>query len=146
MSTKLIVTRHADQINDGYAEDELKPLSQKGRHMQRQMAERLRSEGIQPSLILASPLLRAVQSAEILSEVLQTPFVLEPALGVDFDEDVILSRLQPNETVLLVGHMPTLVFLVEKLVGARVLPNGIGKSGVVRLTLDEIGWGMARFE
>lgn len=142
MSTKLIITRHGDPINEGYA-DELKPLSEKGRLMQRKMAESLKNGGIQPALILTSPLLRAIQSAEILSVVLQVPFVEEPALGVDFDEEVILNRLKQSDTLLLVGHMPTLVFLVEKLVGARVLPQGIAKSGVVMLTLDEIGWGKA---
>jgi phosphohistidine phosphatase len=133
---KLIVIRHGAYTSDG-------SLSVEGRLAIGELANRLQGEGIKR--IYTSPLLRAVQSAEIIGEALQVPVEEEPALGDDFQEEVLLERIV--ETIALVGHMPTLAHLVERLVGARVLPHGIGKGGCVILTFEgQIGWGQAKFE
>lgn len=147
MISRLIVIRHGKPLSDGFAEDGLRPLSNEGRIVQRQMAERLKALGISPGLILTSPLLRAVQSAEIVGEVFEAPVEEESALGEEFDAEVVLGRILPGKTIAIVGHMPTLPQLVEKLVGKPVLPDGICKSGMVILSFkDKIGWGKAHFE
>lgn len=146
--TQLIVIRHGAQVHAGYGDDALKVLSEEGRITQRKVAMKLKEEGVTPTLILTSPLIRAVQSAEILGEVLEAPVEEEAALGAEFDEEALLNRLPPpekGETLIMVGHMPTLADFVERLVGERVLPHGIGKSGVVKLLFPkEIGWGKAQ--
>ncbi len=150
MTTRLIVIRHAAPVSNGHADDALKTLSKEGRLAQLKLAERLKAEGIIPKIIFTSPLIRAVQSAEILGEFLHVPVQEEPALGEYFDEAVILDHLpspEHEETIALVGHMPTLAMLVEKLAGSRVLPDGIAKSGAVILEFeDKIGWGQAKFK
>lgn len=150
MTTKLIVIRHAAPVSNGHADDALKTLSKEGRQAQRKLAEKLKAEGAIPKLILTSPLIRAVQSADILGEILQVPVQEEPALGEEFNEKVLLDHIpspEHEETLALVGHMPTLAAFVEKLVGKRVLPDGIGKSGAVILEFeDQIGWGKASYQ
>ena len=137
MTTRLIIMRHGAQDHSGR-------LTEEGRQKHRQSAERLKELGIKLDLILTSPLIRAVQSAEILAEVLPAPIVVETGLGEDFDQEIILALIPQNQTIALVGHMPTLADLAEKLAGAPLLPHGLHKSEAILLTFpDKIDWGKA---
>ncbi len=149
MTTRLIAIRHGKPKSDGYAEDALRPLSEEGEAIQRRVTEELKGHGLKPTMILTSPLLRALQTAEVISEIFKIPVYEDPALGVEFDGDALLDSLPApefNETVVLVGHAPTLAQFVEKLVGAEVLPHGLAKSSAAVIDFhDEIGIGKAKF-
>jgi len=87
-------------------------------------------------------LLRAVQSAQIIAEVLPAPITREKALGNNFDDDrllnVIKNTITGGEAVLFfVGHAPSLASFAERLVGEPCLPEGLPKSGAAIVTFDE---------
>lgn len=55
-------------------------LTEKGRTQAQLLAERWKSEGMKFNLILASPLVRARETAEIIASALNAPVELDPAL------------------------------------------------------------------
>lgn len=141
MVTTLVAIRHAKTVSsEGYAEDALRPLSEQGKNEQQRLANRLKEAGFQPHQILTSPLLRAVQSAEILSETFHIPLLEEEALGELFNAKRLLTLIPPpeqNQTIFLVGHAPTLAQFVNDLTQTPSLPQGLPKSGAAVVTFAE---------
>jgi phosphohistidine phosphatase len=97
--------------------DELRPLSEKGRDKTDKAAKGIRK--LIPSLhrIASSPLLRARQTADILSEHYKDSHVgILAGLVPNGDYQAILSYLQTygyrSETIALVGHEPDLGELI----------------------------------
>jgi len=93
--------------------DAARYLSAKGRVSFREMARRFRGAGGLPTRIFTSPLLRAVQTAEILSEALRYDgeVVADPRLSPGFDVTGLRSVLDdfPSEReIAFVGHEPDL--------------------------------------
>jgi 2,3-bisphosphoglycerate-dependent phosphoglycerate mutase len=73
--------RHGESV--GNAEDRFQghadfPLTRKGRAQARALAERWQGEGLRFDRCIASPLLRASQTAEIISKALKIPLELDP--------------------------------------------------------------------
>lgn len=106
--------------------DALRPLTSRGRERTEQAARGLKRL-YAPTRILASPLLRATQTAEILRSAcgLTREIELVPALAPGGGYRDVLTRLnalKANEIVALVGHEPDL----GKLAGVLVFgaPNG----------------------
>ena len=95
MSFQVIAIRHAIPVSEGYASDDLRPLSNEGREQQKVVVDKLKERGLQPSLVLASPLLRAQQTAEIVAEAYGLSLETEEALGVPFDASGLLERRLP---------------------------------------------------
>jgi len=112
---KLYIVRHgiaAAHGTAGIAEDD-RPLTKEGIKKTRQAAEGLRAMECFPEAILSSPLPRAIQTAEIVSEVLgkSTPIVLIDALAPGGSRQELykeIRRRQNSESVMLVGHQPSL--------------------------------------
>lgn len=96
----------------GPAEDEEpRPLTKKGRRKVREAAKNLRDLEIRR--IVTSPLPRALQTAEILSDVLGLPMAVDDRLKPG-------GPLLRENGVVLVGHEPDLSAAVRKLTGARI--------------------------
>jgi 2,3-bisphosphoglycerate-dependent phosphoglycerate mutase len=73
--------RHGESV--GNAEDRFQghadfPLTEKGRTQARSLADRWQNEGVTFDQCIASPLLRASQTAEIICATLQVPLELDP--------------------------------------------------------------------
>ena len=138
---KLILVRHAaaSERTDGVS-DEKRYLTSEGRVFFRKTARTMLKNGIDPSLILTSPLLRAVQTAEILAETLSYsgPLVVTDELAPGFDI-LALQKLfneypSVNELVL-VGHEPDFSSLIASLLK---LPAGFNfkKGAAIKLKVD----------
>jgi len=68
---ELILIRHADAASGAaFAEDALRPLTEKGVKTQRQVARALHAIGMSPDTVLASPRERAQQTAWLTAEAL----------------------------------------------------------------------------
>lgn len=132
MLLRVVAIRHAKPQIEGFADEAFRRLSQEGIGVQHKMSQYLKGRAIVPSLIYASPLVRARETAEIISSHFDNvPIISLDALGYDFDSKIILSLLPDpieNKTIYLVGHNPTLGEFVNQLVGEIVLPTGLSKS------------------
>ena len=120
---KLILVRHAAAIDrDAGLPDDRRYLTPAGRAAFRKTARTLRRQGVAPDLILTSPLVRAVQTAEILAERLKYggELVVADDLAPGFDlpglEELAVKFVNARE-VCLVGHEPDLSGLVVTLLG-----------------------------
>lgn len=146
---RIVAIRHAQPASEGYAEDFLRPLSQEGRANQRIAAQKLEKEGIVPTAIWSSPLLRAEQTAEILAEYFSISYRIEPALGGAFNGTTLLRAFpapSANETLFLVGHMPALPDFVNELVGEQVVET-LPKSGSAVVEFqDAVAFGKGIFK
>ncbi|MEI8376125.1 MAG: histidine phosphatase family protein [Planctomycetota bacterium] len=149
----LFIIRHAWAGQHGdpaYPDDSLRPLTDEGRKRFARMVEVLVPRGLTPQLIVTSPMLRCVQTAEILAEALgkKTKIVQRKELLPGGDPKRLLAWTQEQcsglEQVAWVGHAPDVGYLVASLIG---LENGWLdlKKGAVTATgfpqLPEFGCG-----
>jgi len=122
---KLYLVRHAEAIErSATTPDAARYLTPRGRVAFRKIARRVREAGIAPVVIFTSPLLRAVQTAEILAERLKHggPVVVAKELSPGFDDRALRSLLadagNPAEAAF-VGHEPDLGDLAATLLAIR---------------------------
>jgi len=138
---KLIVVRHAAAVmRSSDIPDETRYLTAEGRVSFRKTARTMLKNGVEPGLILTSPLLRAVQTADVLAETLDYsgPFVVRNELRPGFDVQALgklLDEYRSVDELVLVGHEPDLSTLVAFLTSR---PGGFNfkKGAAVSLKID----------
>lgn len=120
---QLYLVRHAEAVerNEGMTE-ELRHLTRRGRKQAAKLAKRLKKTKVRPGLIITSPLVRAVQTAELLAVEIgkDTVVAAEACLTAGADTDAVLSLLRgaaDNMSIMLVGHEPQLSALAAQLLG-----------------------------
>ena len=148
---KLYILRHGIAVEPGtpgYAKDADRPLTPEGERKLRQIAEAMEALELSFDLILASPYLRARQTAEIIAEALKARKKLELSDSLTPGGSVkklveLLNRLQPSpESVLLVGHEPYLSGLISLLVsGKETFAVVLKKGGLCKLSTDSLQHG-----
>jgi phosphohistidine phosphatase len=122
---KLYLVRHAEAIErSGMAPDASRYLTPQGRISFRKIARRVRKAGIAPEIIFTSPLLRAVQTAEILAERLkyEGPVVVANEISPGFDDRALRSLLAVAGNLAeaaFVGHEPDLGDVAATLLSLR---------------------------
>src|SRR5262249_2589792 len=111
----LLLVRHAiaeDRIAFGRTgqDDDQRPLSTDGRKKMRPVANALRDLVPDPDLLLTSPLLRARQTAAIVSPAIDLPPVECPAVAPSSEPSQFLRFVSAKRahTVVAVGHEPDL--------------------------------------
>ena len=126
---KLYFVRHAAAIaRGGDVVEEYRYLTLRGRESFRLTAKKMAKRGITSDAIITSPLVRAVQTAEILSEALafQGKLVVSLELAPGFDParlQRILASFKGTRELVLVGHEPDLGEVVGTLLSlGRPLP------------------------
>jgi phosphohistidine phosphatase len=138
---KLYLVRHAEAIErSATMPDASRYLTTKGRLAFRKIARRVRKAGIAPGVIFTSPLLRAVQTAEILAVCTkhEGPVVVAGELSPGFDLRGLRSLLMgagfPEEAAF-VGHEPDLGLLAAALMD---MPEAfpLRKGAVLALEAD----------
>lgn len=115
---KLYVIRHAiasDRSIDG--RDESRALTPEGRERFAQAVAALRDVAVRFDLLLHSPLLRAAQTAELCTPLLDGRSAVAPELAQS--PSAALLRLLRGESVAVVGHEPWQGELVAWLVTGR---------------------------
>jgi phosphohistidine phosphatase len=144
---ELYLIRHGIAAERGtYANDADRPLTEPGIKKTQQIAQRLRSLGVQFDLILTSPLVRAHQTAEILQkENLAPKLQISNDLAPEGDFKAWLNWLQEwrkngGSQLAIVGHEPDLGEWAESLVWGEIRHQLIvKKAGVIGLLLPERG-------
>lgn len=102
---RLLLVRHADALPG--EPDAMRALSPGGREAARQLGERLRVDGVRPTAILTSPLLRARETGDALAAALDCQAEPNDALAPGATADSVRSAVAGRgETVIVVGHQP----------------------------------------
>jgi phosphohistidine phosphatase len=123
----LWLLRHGDAA-DGSPDAE-RPLTGKGEQQARAAGGALKALGVKLDACLASPRVRAADTARIACEALGVEPQLEPKLsGGPFDAEALAAGL--GDEVLLVGHDPDFSMAVHDLTGAQVRLKKGGLAGV----------------
>ncbi|WP_117238557.1 SixA phosphatase family protein [Thermus sediminis] len=118
---ELFLVRHAIALplpeGAGEEEDDARPLTPKGVRRFRKVVRGLAALGVGLDLILTSPKRRALETAELLSDLLQGETRVSPHLAEPPGEE-LLAEIPAEGRVALVGHEPYLsVFLTQLLFG-----------------------------
>lgn len=135
-----VAIRHAAPESEGYADETLRPLSGEGRRKQHLITGKLQDLEITPAMIFSSPILRARQTADLLSEKFGAPVEETDALGYIFNGKELLELLSSasDGTVFyFVGHAPHLGEFVNQLTGKSSLPEGLSKSAAAVIRFEE---------
>jgi phosphohistidine phosphatase len=117
------IVRHAEAVDRTEdISEEHRYLTSRGRKRFRKVAKALQKAGAAPDLILTSPLLRAVQTADILAESLkyEDDLLVDSLLSPGFRPQKLdrLLNLYPHaKELVLVGHEPDLGIVVGSLLG-----------------------------
>jgi phosphohistidine phosphatase len=116
-----------------------RPLTRDGRKRIEREAETLASLGLEFDAIVTSPLVRAVQTAAIIADVLKISerLVEDKRLGFGFDLDAletVLAERSGANTILLVGHEPSMSSTVGALIGDARIAFKKGALASVTLT------------
>jgi phosphohistidine phosphatase len=123
---RIYVVRHAwaeDQDEAAYPNDDLRPLSRKGRKRFRRLARKLAKRGFDVAHIATSPLVRCRQTADILADYLASDASIAEfgALRPSSQLEPLLewTRQQEGRDVAWVGHAPDVGRLTAALIGGN---------------------------
>ena len=121
----------------GVRSDALRPLSDRGRRDAVRMAEELVKRGARPAMILHSPLVRAVQTAQAAAGVLKTEAAafqpLDNTLSSEEALAAIKARAGLSQEILAIGHQPQIGEIAAQLSEAVL---EIRPAGLVALQLE----------
>lgn len=139
---RVVLVRHAEAV-DGHqvGSDAVRYLTDAGRRAARQVGRTLGEHGVAPTRIYTSPLVRAVQTAEILAGAaeLDGPVAVWSPLagGTTAQALSILDEpsLGDDETVMLVGHEPSIRTMAGHLTGLGRFP-GFRTAGACVIAYD----------
>jgi phosphohistidine phosphatase len=118
----LYLLRHGDAIQNPSLIDSERPLSDLGRHQAEAVGKFLHSSKVHLDRILSSPLVRAVETAEITAQILgvreleQTEYLVP---GTRKKQLLDLLNSMGLKSILLVGHEPHLSKTVSLLLSER---------------------------
>jgi phosphohistidine phosphatase len=127
------LVRHAEAVERSpEIPEEHRFLTPRGRKSFRKIASTLKKTGADPDIILTSPLIRAVQTAEILAQALKFKgdLVVTPLLAHGFQPeelDKLMQSFPRVKEMVLVGHEPELGAVAGTLLAAGTsftLPKG----------------------
>jgi phosphohistidine phosphatase len=140
---RLLIVRHAEAVPADAAgvRDRDRPLTANGEHVFRAAAKGLALRLPAPDVLLASPLLRARQTATLLAvawgDVVVTPEAALASGSVDAILAAILAAAaaaganRHDPTIAVVGHEPTVSALLAGLVGAEARGFSPGAAALV---------------
>jgi phosphohistidine phosphatase len=124
---ELYLMRHGNALPVGgrIKTDSDRPLSPQGREGVRVMAAQLNTADVHPARVLSSPLIRAVETANLMLSCAGSGVAVElkPTLshGTSVEKIWRLLREKPEtESVLIVGHQPDLGFMLQVLMADKV--------------------------
>jgi phosphohistidine phosphatase len=140
---KVFLIRHSHAV-DEHAElaDADRYLSNKGREVARKVGARLRQDAVLFDALLTSPLVRAVQTAELIAREVDfpAPVVALPALAPGMSIRAAAETLPSyGASVACVGHEPGISALAARLIGAASAP-GFRPCQVVLIEDGAVSW------
>jgi phosphohistidine phosphatase len=119
-------------------------LTEEGRAKLRRVLERAQAAGVSPTLILSSPLKRALETAEIAARELgyEGRILRDEALIPDSSPTKIWAAVRDHATepsILLAGHEPLFSNTVAWLLGSTRAMIQFRKAALVRIDFESLG-------
>jgi phosphohistidine phosphatase len=146
----LFFLRHgkAEPRGPKWRPDSKRPLTREGERRTAEVARGIQALGLSFDLILTSPYVRALRTAEILAEVYGAKKLFETSnLVVEADPKTIVDEINENfaaiEQIALVGHEPFMTRLISTLIsgqGAAVAID-LKKAGLCKLSIQKLTLG-----
>jgi len=140
---KLFIIRHAKSDWDNPALDDYdRPLNKRGEKNAPTIGKMLAQKGIKPDLIISSPALRAITTAQLIAKEVQyekniTPNQYIYEAYVTALQEIVEYLYDENETVFLVGHNPGVSALAYMLCD---LKESLPTCAVVEIEFDCNSW------
>lgn len=120
---RVIIVRHAKSVPYGYDNDFNRDLTDRGETDADKISERLKSLGVSPDLVIASPATRAMHTASIFCQNLgcdrakiRQEEVFYEGLTTQSFIDMLQALPETVQTVFVFGHNPTVYYLAYNLV------------------------------
>jgi phosphohistidine phosphatase len=140
----LFLVRHAKSSRDDPSlPDRDRPLDDRGRQDARRMGKRLAKRDVKPDLLLSSPALRALTTAQLIAEEVgyeRMDIVVDDRLYASNSDDllaVVCGLDKKLNRVMLFGHNPEFTVLAHRLSSEIIdMPT----SAVVELSFDTKTW------
>jgi phosphohistidine phosphatase len=130
---KLIILRHGKAEKSAPSgRDDDRPLRPRGIRQAAFVANALIEQGSKPSLILASPIVRALNTAAAIHQITKAPLNVDDRLSTSADVDQALSAAMDHAhlpCLLMVGHNMTFSELVHLLLRPQDRPGGELRTG-----------------
>lgn len=138
---EIYLLRHGIAEDRAVGGDAARALTDEGRKKLRKVLETAAKADVQPSLILCSPLKRAIQTAEIAAETLgyKKKIVQIQALEPESSPQALWQEIRgrPDEkAVLAAGHEPMLSAAAAFLLGTPTLQVDMKKAALVSIAID----------
>lgn len=130
---QLWLLRHGEAVPHESKPDFERELTPRGRRQSAAAGEALARLGLEFAACYTSPLVRAVETAELACQALNVEPELREAVGKGFDADVVRELLAEHgdgERILLVGHNPSFEQVVFDLTAGRVDFKKGGVAGI----------------
>ncbi|HTY08244.1 MAG TPA: phosphohistidine phosphatase SixA [Candidatus Edwardsbacteria bacterium] len=147
----LYLLRHGIAVDRGspyYPNDDDRPLTPEGQKKMLQAVRGMKAVGLAFDCILASPVLRAKQTAEIVAGVFDAMNILEfsPHLSTAGDARSLVKQINDQygdrRDILLAGHEPYMSSLVSRLAGGdQGLSVDFKKGSLCLLQIETLRWG-----
>jgi phosphohistidine phosphatase len=145
---QVFLIRHAEAVDETLElRDPSRHLTPHGRVQARSLGDRLRWHDCEPTHIWTSPLVRAVQTAELVAIGLQARVAIEVAPGLAPGESpralaAALPALPGDASVVLVGHEPSMSGIGAVLVGSADF-SPLAKAEAARILDGQLRWRFA---
>ncbi len=144
---EVFLIRHAAAVDETLElRDPFRHLTPAGRDQAKSLGDRLRWHDCLPTHFWTSPLVRAVQTAELVAAGLQLPISVDvlPALAPGESVRTVLAtlnKLPADAHVVLVGHEPGMSGIGALLLGHDL--GALAKAEAVRISDGELRWRFA---
>jgi len=124
--------------------DANRALTDEGKRKAAEVVKAARRAGVEPSLIVSSPYLRAVETARIAAEVFEYKgdVVRTETLVPHGSPEKVWAELRDHRdqaAVLLAGHEPLLSHMVSFLLASPALRVEMKKAAMVRIDVESFG-------
>ncbi len=145
---QVFLIRHAEAVDETLElRDPSRHLTPLGRTQARALGERMRWHDCVPTHVWTSPLVRALQTAELVTATMSSETAVEvvPALAADGsarDVVALVRALPADASVMLVGHEPSISAIGALLVDDPAF-EALGKAQAVRILDGAVRWRFA---
>lgn len=137
---QLYLIRHAAAADAGERGDAGRPLTPRGRSSFRRVVDGLRALDVRFDLVVHSPLLRAVQTADLCLPLLAGQTEVSTALAEPPSEALLEHLDSELDSIAFVGHEPYLSQLCAWLVTGWQVHDAPGRPGAIEMKKGAVAW------